>query len=53
MTIRFASTLAALVLALVVAASAVADVQSIPADDAFAHVTETQGVVFVDLYADW
>ena len=53
MPIRSVSTLAALVLALVIAASAVADVQSIPAGDAFAHVTETQGVVFVDLYADW
>ncbi len=52
MTVRSASTLT-LMLAFVFSASAVADVHSIPPDDAFAHVSETQGVVFVDLYADW
>ncbi len=52
MTIRFASTLT-LLLALVASASAVAEVHNVPPDDAFAHVSETQGVVFVDLYADW
>ena len=52
MTVRSASTLI-LLLALVLSASAVADVHSIPPDDAFARVSEMQGVVFVDLYADW
>ncbi len=52
MTIRSVSTLT-LVLALVLSASAVADVQSIAPDGAFARVSKMQGVVFVDLYADW
>ena len=52
MTIRFASTLT-LVVAFLFPATAVADVQIIAPDEAFAHVSETQGVVFVDLFADW
>ncbi len=49
---RSVSTLTLLV-ALVFSTHASGDLQSVAPDDAFARVSETQGVVFVDLYADW
>ncbi len=51
--IRRSVSMLTLLVALVFSTNAIADLQSVAPEDAFARVSETEGVVFVDLYADW
>ncbi len=47
----FLATLFALTFA--ISASAGDSMESLAADTAFAEISQSKGVVFVDLYADW